>query len=147
MMGLGHTANVENSSTPRKLFSREPLNILARVRSLHSLPMRTTVEKREVGNRLRLAREALGFGLREMGRKYDDDPSKISHWEKGQHFPDLNYVRWLWENHAITADWIYLGRIAGLPHGVAVSLQEVERAFAKVEPWAGKGQASGGEHF
>jgi transcriptional regulator with XRE-family HTH domain len=128
-MGFGHAETVENISTACKPFPREGLYGLIWAEPLHSSAMTVTLEKRLVGDRLRLAREALGFGLREFARMYKDDHTKLFNWEKGKNYPDLRYVRWLWDNHAINADWIYLGRVSGLPYELAVSLQAAERAL------------------
>lgn len=97
-----------------------------------------TPHKREIGDRLRLAREALGYGLREFARLHNIDFTKLSHWEKGKHYPDPQFIAVLWERHRINADWIYLGEIAGLRHDLVESLQAAlrasRRASTEVDP-------------
>ncbi len=87
--------------------------------------------KQLVGERLRQAREALGLGLSEMARAYGgSDKTKLSHWERGKHYPDPMYVNWLWRTYRVSADWIYSGEMSALPHGLAESLRSAAKASA-----------------
>ena len=46
--------------------------------------------KREVGRRLRLARESIGFPVAaQFAREHGIASDKLNHWEKGKHFPDV----------------------------------------------------------
>lgn len=89
--------------------------------------MSESPHKREIGDRLRQAREGLGYGLREFARLHDIDPTKLSHWEKGKHYPDPMFIQAMWTRHRVTADWIYLGLISGLPHDLGENLLGAER--------------------
>lgn len=124
---VGHKGFVEKFSTADKLEACDPLNSQEARNSTHCLPMTDAHHKRDVGDRLRQAREALGFGLREFARLHDLDPTKLSHWEKGKHYPDPQFIRELWRRHRVNADWVYLGEIASLPHSLVESLRAAER--------------------
>jgi DNA-binding XRE family transcriptional regulator len=79
--------------------------------------------KRAIGDRLRQAREALGYeNMAEFARMHDLTRDKLNHWEKGRYYPDPLFITRLWDRHRITADWIYLGVIAGLPHSLGENL-------------------------
>lgn len=93
--------------------------------------MSESQHKQDIGARLRIVREALGYGLREFARKHGLDPTKLSHWEKGKHYPDPAFIRLLWEEHNVTADWVYLDRKGGLPRDLADSLDAVLTAYAE----------------
>jgi transcriptional regulator with XRE-family HTH domain len=86
--------------------------------------------KQQVGDRLRVAREALGLEQREMARLYGIDHTKLSHWERGKHYPAPTFIARLWERHRIPADWIYLGEVSGVPHRLADSLLAGAKASA-----------------
>lgn len=92
--------------------------------------MEDELHKRQVGDRLRLAREAIGYEQRAFARLYEIDHTKLNHWEKGRHYPAPAFIRRLWERHRISADWIYLGEVAGLRHDLVVNLL----GAAKVAP-------------
>lgn len=123
-----HTLCVENSSTPRNQQSSKS-SLHHEVEKICTIrPMAEDQNKLDVGARLRQAREALGYGLREFARLRDVDPTKLSNWERGKNYPDPEFIKELWRHHRISADWIYLGEIAGLPHGLVVSLQGASQA-------------------
>jgi transcriptional regulator with XRE-family HTH domain len=88
--------------------------------------MDSAVEKQRVGERLRLAREALGYKQADFARLHGLDKTKLSHWERGKHLPALSFVRRLWREHQISADWLFLGVKGGLPARVADSLPKVD---------------------
>ena len=93
--------------------------------------------KQQVGERLRIAREALGLEQRELAAQFEIDHTKLSHWERGRHYPAPAFIARLWERHRIPADWIYLGEVSGVPHRLADSLL----AAAAGSPAARRGQA------
>ena len=78
--------------------------------------------KQQVGERLRIAREAIGLEQREMASQFGIDHTKLSHWERGKHYPAPAFIARLWERHRIPADWIYLGEVSGVPHRLADNL-------------------------
>lgn len=119
-----HTKEVEDFSTNHK---RKPLDRAVENFPSSSFAMTEDHGKREIGDRLRQAREALGFGMAEFARLHDIDKTKLNHWEKGKHYPDPKFIQALYERHRINADWIYLGIVAGLRHDLAESLRAASR--------------------
>jgi DNA-binding XRE family transcriptional regulator len=96
---------------------------------LQSAPMDTALHKQEVGERLRATREALGYSQSAFGRLHGVDRGRLNHWEQGRHYPDPAFVHTLWQQHRVTADWIYLGVFAGLPQSLGgVNLRVEARA-------------------
>lgn len=93
-------------------------------------PMKDPFQKREVGARLRLVREAQGKGLREFARLHEVDHTSLNQWEKGKSLPSQAYLRKLWDHYQIGPNWIYLGIIAGLPFETVAYLREAEAASA-----------------
>ena len=88
-----------------------------------SLPrMDDARHKQLVGSRLRIAREALGLEQKELAAQIGIDNTKLSHWERGVHYPAPTFIVRLWERHRIPADWIYLGEVSGVPHRLAGNL-------------------------
>lgn len=96
--------------------------------------MAATEHKRAIGRRLRLARETQNPGLRSFCRTHGLDPTKVNHWEMGKHYPDPIYILMLWDNYGITADWVYLGRINGLPYELGVNLRLAEEKALAADP-------------
>ena len=90
--------------------------------------MKDPFQKREVGARLRLVREAQGKGLREFARLHDIDHTSLNQWEKGKSLPSQVYLRKLWDHYQIGPNWLYLGIIAGLPFELVTYLREAEAA-------------------
>lgn len=129
-----HAQTVEDFSTAGKRFSRGLLYIEMKRISACFAPMSETQHKQDIGARLRLVREALGYGLREFARKHGLDPTKLNHWEKGKHYPDPAFIRLLWDEHNVTADWVYLDRKGGLPRELADNLDAVLAAYAAGKP-------------
>jgi hypothetical protein len=81
--------------------------------------MVVTPHKRDVGERLRQAREALGYSQAEFARAFSLDQGALNHWERGRHYPPPPFLLTLWERHRISADWLYFGEIGGLPARLA----------------------------
>jgi transcriptional regulator with XRE-family HTH domain len=104
--------------------------------------MDDALHKQKVGERLRIAREALGLEQTEMAELYGLDKTKLSHWERGKHYPAPAFIARLWERHRIPADWIYLGEVSGVPHRLAENLLAGAAASAE-RPKAPRRQARG----
>lgn len=93
----------------------------------------------EVGERLELVRQALGFDsmaafarhMNEIEPGLNLDRSKLNHWEKGRHYPHPLFLRALWKHFRVSADWVLHGDAGGLPSRVADSLRAVVAASGK----------------
>jgi DNA-binding transcriptional regulator YiaG len=70
--------------------------------------------KRQVGQRLALARTALGLTLSKLKTDYGYSESRISNWESGLHYPDPWLLIHLCNDYGLTMDWFYRGVLAGV---------------------------------
>lgn len=126
---VGMTATVEDFSTYGKHEWRDRLNCQSMRNGASYSPMDASRHKQEVGQRLRLAREALGLTQQAFAEKLGErDKTKISHWERGKHYPDPLFIAALQRQFRISSDWLYSGDDALLPVGVADSLRAAEAA-------------------
>lgn len=85
--------------------------------------MGTNVEHREqVGQRLQLAIEALHLQPIEVARFLGITTSKLGNWLAGRNYPDEFLLARFCDRYGVTADWIYRGRLYGLPGELADGL-------------------------
>lgn len=130
-------ATVEELSTASKaLFtfaSRGHLYFQGRANAPSSSGMNTMTPDRYrkfVGENLKLARVALGMSQAEMAARYElGDKSRLSHWERGVHEPDIWFIFRLFRDQRVDPNWIYLGDKAALPHSLAVHLDAADTAL------------------
>jgi transcriptional regulator with XRE-family HTH domain len=71
--------------------------------------------RQQVGQRLRIALEGLGIGQREVARETGISHQRLNAWLQGKYYPDPFWLAQLANKYAITTDWIYLERTAGMP--------------------------------
>lgn len=93
--------------------------------------MDAALYKQQIGSRLIQAREALGMSQAEMARGLDIGRDQLNTYERGRFFPAPVVVYRMWRLYGVTADWLYLGVLVGLPHSVAARLDEAVRASAE----------------
>lgn len=72
-----------------------------------------------IARRLTATREAVGITQAELCRRADIKPNAYNQWEKGHGRPNLEHAIRLVRTLGITLDWIYLGDLSGVPHGLA----------------------------
>ncbi|BBK37720.1 hypothetical protein STAQ_27980 [Allostella sp. ATCC 35155] len=77
-----------------------------------------------IAGRLRALRLSLGLSQAELCRRAGLAPNTWNQWEKASSQPDLQYGIRLVDAFRVTLDWIYLGDASGLPHALAVYLQD-----------------------
>lgn len=58
-------------------------------------------------DRLRVARNALGYTGEYLGAQIGVSKATISHWEKGVHEPDIEQIRGLCNVLKVSADWLF----------------------------------------
>lgn len=92
--------------------------------------MSETYDKKAVGARLALFRASQGYGLRPFARHMEVDHTKLNHWEKGTHYPDISFIAALHRRYGLTSDWVYFGEQPGMPQGLLDALRAVERQAA-----------------
>lgn len=90
-----------------------------------------------IGKRLELAR--IAFGMANAQGKFASAagirPNTYSMWEIGENFPGLENSMKLCERHAgLTLDWIYFGRIEGMPLWLANAISALMQAEAERDP-------------
>jgi transcriptional regulator with XRE-family HTH domain len=109
-------------------------------RSAHAVAMSTgqgTPYMREVGARLRLTREALGYRtrpdmLRDLFARADvaSEAKALYNWEAGLRQPDLEFVHKLKSWRGITFEWVFDGDMSGLPKSVYDQIAKHRRESA-----------------
>ena len=77
-----------------------------------------------IGRRLIATREAVGMSQAELCRLADIKPNAYNQWERGHGRPSLEQAVRLVRALGITLDWIYLGNLAGVRHGLASQINE-----------------------
>lgn len=59
-----------------------------------------------IGDRIREAREALGWQQQELGTRLGILPSAVAHWEAGRRIPDASSIVKLCRSLDVEADWL-----------------------------------------
>lgn len=67
--------------------------------------------RREVGRRIRLARETLGLRQIEFARRLGIRQSTLANWEAGDRLPDVAVMATAATRFGLSLDWIYTGRL------------------------------------
>jgi transcriptional regulator with XRE-family HTH domain len=85
-------------------------------------PAPDPLEPQMIARRLIATREAVGITQAELCRRADIKPNAYNHWEKGHGRPSLDQAVRLVRTLSVTLDWIYLGNLSGVPHGLAAQI-------------------------
>lgn len=72
--------------------------------------------------------EALGLQPAEVARFLGITTSKLGNWLAGRNYPDEYLVAQFCDRYGVTADWIYRGRVYGLPVELADGLAKASAA-------------------
>lgn len=113
-----------------------------RAQSKTASQQREEDHRRGVGERLALAREAVGKRQVDWAREYQlSSPSKLANWEAGSHYPAPWFLVRLCEDYGFTMDWFYRGVRAGVSVARAddlrrAAMEELAASPAKVAPRA-----------
>jgi transcriptional regulator with XRE-family HTH domain len=75
--------------------------------------------KRQVGKNLSLLFQALGRQDAEIARSVGVSNSKLGNWKRGANYIDPYVATQLCERYGVTMDWIFRGRLYGLPTELA----------------------------
>ena len=94
--------------------------------------MDASVHKVEVGNRLRIAIEALGKSQADVARNLDVSPTKLGNWIRGDNYPPNLFILAFCDRYNLTADWLIRGVVSGVASPVADSLWKSGAASAAV---------------
>ena len=87
---------------------------------------RNASELVEIGNRLKVARLALGLSQKEVCEAIGVKVPAWSHWENGRRIPDPMAMKNLYLLHGVTMEWIYAGDPKRLPFEVYRRIKEEE---------------------
>lgn len=79
-------------------------------------------EKAAVGQRLRRAREALGFTLRKLADETGVSEDNLGNWERGVALAPHWFIRRLHRAWGVDYSWVYDGDARRLPHDLALKL-------------------------
>ena len=81
-----------------------------------------------VGRRLKLARIACGMGKQQgkFAKLAGISPNTYNQWETGVAYPGLEYAIKLCDRHNLSLDWIYRGKMDGLPTRLSDAIRELQ---------------------
>lgn len=88
-------------------------------RDRHPAGMRTRLDPAEIGERLRITREALGLTGTEFAKDAGVLQNGYSQYETGIRRLTLPAANRLCERHGLTMDWLFRGDVSTLPHVLA----------------------------
>lgn len=93
--------------------------------------MGKTQHRKDVGENLRLAIEAVGETQASICRAFKVTPSNLGNWLRGDSYPSEWFVVQFCDRYDISADWIYRGKVSASAAPLADALwkaQETKRA-------------------
>ena len=80
-----------------------------------------------VGKRIRLVRKSHGLSQSELARKCGFSVTALSNWENGRQRPSIAFAANIIDEFDLTLDYLYMGRMHTLRHGVATRLIDTEK--------------------
>ena len=95
--------------------------------------MRTDFE-RAVATRLRVIREELQMLPREVGLLLGISRDRWNNWEMGNNLPNEKYMVKLCRATGVTLDYVYMGKLAGVPIDRAIRLAAREQGLNPDDP-------------
>ena len=106
----------------------------ASIRRVHKLCMNASMHRILVGQRLRIAIEALGLTQIEVAAAIGTSPSGLGNWLRGDSYPPPIAMVKLHRRYNITPGWLLVGELSGLPSGLAADLWKSVQASPEVSP-------------
>jgi transcriptional regulator with XRE-family HTH domain len=85
----------------------------------------------DIGKRIVLLREALGYGQGAFAQLTGLTQSGLSNYEAGTRRPEIDKAIQIVQKTGVTLDWIYLGDRAGLPQRLLAQLAELDSRQTK----------------
>src|SRR5262245_65016276 len=85
----------------------------------------------EIGDRLRLTRQALGLSQAELCRRTGISPAAWNNAETGDNRIGIDNAMSLCKATGATLDWIFMGHRGGLPQKLAVDIERLMRRAAR----------------
>lgn len=90
--------------------------------------MGSSEHRRQVGNRLLLAMEAVGAKPADVGRLLGISVQKIGNWTRGDNYPDEYLLTVFCDRYGVTMDYLYRGVLRGLDGTLADGLASARAA-------------------
>lgn len=84
--------------------------------------------KRQVGRRLRIAREVIGLAQGEFGRRAGISSAAYNMIESGERMPSIEYAIALCDAHRLTLEYIFRGDPGDLPHSIGRAIEALMHA-------------------
>jgi DNA-binding XRE family transcriptional regulator len=81
--------------------------------------------RNDIGERLRVTREALGLSQAELCRRLGISPAAWNNAETGDNRIGIDNAMLLCKAIGVTLDWIYMGHRGGLPQKLAVEIERL----------------------
>jgi DNA-binding XRE family transcriptional regulator len=81
--------------------------------------------RREVGQRLRLVRRALGPNAATLAAEFGVKGPRWSQWENGRHLADVRTMVRLCRRYGVTLDYLYIGDESGLPRRLFDAIRQL----------------------
>jgi hypothetical protein len=81
--------------------------------------MNSSDHKRQVGRNLSLLCQAIGSTDAEIARSVGVSNSKLGNWKRGDNYIDPYVATQLCDRYGVTMDWIFRGKLYGLPKELA----------------------------
>lgn len=85
----------------------------------------------QIGERLRLTREALRKSQTEFAKLAGINLSAYNQYELGKKRPSPETVAHLCDTYSLTSDWVYFGEIDNLPYALAKAIQALREASSQ----------------
>jgi transcriptional regulator with XRE-family HTH domain len=97
--------------------------------------MDSATHKVQVGQRLRIAIEAIPASQVSVSKALGVAPSKLGNWIRGDNYPDPWFIYQFCDRYGVTADWIYRGQVSGaMATNLADALWAAEQALREGAP-------------
>lgn len=93
--------------------------------------MTKTQHKQQVAENLRQIVAVIGKPEAQIAASIGESRSKFGNWTRGDHYPDPFAMWRLCEIYRVTMDWIYRGRVYGLPAEMADGLRAAASASSR----------------
>jgi transcriptional regulator with XRE-family HTH domain len=95
-------------------------------------PLRDADILRQVGLRLRAAREVIGLDQRKFAEAIGTTDSALGNWERGERLADVLAMTRMLTRLGITLEWVYSGQLRGMDYDIGQQLTEAAARLGAV---------------
>ena len=89
--------------------------------------------RRDVGRRLRMAREVLGMAQGEFGRRAGLNANAYNMIELGERLPSIEVAIAICDAHRLTLEYVFRGDTGDLPHSVGAAIEALAAARSSTD--------------